>query len=165
MWSSSIVRRCALVTREGATSLVVRSDLLALFVAKNKPKLAEPAFNIQAGLAYLYERMALSDNTTSIRDAKDTEEHKHVVVKGENADKIARHEGTTLEELQASNPDVDLVHVELKQELLYHKASKPLRITGWLTFDADTIAKRYNGGGDPDYAEKLRYVVGKLTEK
>jgi hypothetical protein len=35
-------------------------------------------------------------------------------------------------------------------------------ISGWLTITPDFLADRYNGGGDPDYADKLNYVLSKL---
>jgi hypothetical protein len=36
------------------------------------------------------------------------------------------------------------------------------QISGWRTIDAQFVADRYNGGGDPAYAEKIAYVLGKL---
>ena len=32
-------------------------------------------------------------------------------------------------------------------------------IVGWRKWDFATIAARYNGGGDPDYADKLAFVT------
>lgn len=42
-------------------------------------------------------------------------------------------------------------------------SDKSSNIVGWRVFDAKTIAERYNGGGDPQYAEKLQYVIDKLN--
>ena len=51
--------------------------------------------------------MVVSDDA-SIPDPKDSGLHDHKVSKGENADVIARHEGTTREDMAASNPGSDL---------------------------------------------------------
>jgi hypothetical protein len=47
-----------------------------------------------------------------------------------------------------------------KDVLKYQKAMMKRQIMGWRDFNVmTTIADRYNGGGDPDYAAKLVYVL------
>ncbi|MRV73388.1 peptidoglycan-binding protein [Duganella sp. FT92W] len=42
----------------------------------------------------------------------------------------------------------------------FHRQRRSQRvIAGWRRFSTDTIAKRYNGGGDPNYASKLDFAL------
>jgi hypothetical protein len=45
------------------------------------------------------------------------------------------------------------------QSLKYKHASIQRVIVNWRDFTTTTVADRYNGGGDPDYAAKLVYVL------
>jgi hypothetical protein len=37
-----------------------------------------------------------------------------------------------------------------------------MAIVSWSEFTTQNIADKYNGGGDPDYKDKLDYVLGLL---
>lgn len=153
----------ALQRHEGTTVLVVRPELLRVIDAPwSTTLLNTPVFSIQAGLAYLFMKMSLSDDRT-ILDPQDTTLHQHSVEAGETASSIAHSESTTVEELQASNPGINLDRLRPGQTLRCHRARRGRVITGWRSFNAETIASNYNGTGDPNYAEKLRYVHRKLT--
>lgn len=153
----------ALKKHDGATELIVREELLKRIDASNAKELGDPIFNIMAGIAYLFVRMAISD-VASLPDTTDTAAHEHKVQAGEVAAKIAGIEGTTTEDIQASNPGVNIAKLHPGQVLQFHKAHMGRRITGWRTFEPNVIAKQYNVG-DPSYAEKLRYVLDKLNGK
>lgn len=127
-------------------------------------KLDEPKVNIRAGLAYLYTRMAKFE-IKSVRSKTDTKIHDYKVEGGDSYSKIAGKVGTTVAELRESNPDVDPKLLKIGQVLKYHKASMQTVITGWRTFNADTVADRYNGGGDPDYAAKLKFILSDVIPK
>lgn len=55
------------------------------------------------------------------------------------------------------------------QILKCQKASVRKVITGWKTFDYRTIARRYNGNGDPKgdplYARKLEYAMNAIRSR
>jgi hypothetical protein len=84
---------------------------------------------------------------------------------------IARHEGTTRQELVANSNVKDLKHLHAGDMLHFHKAHMGREITGWLVFAPEIIMARYNrdsrtatrSGGDSWYAERMRYVLGKLN--
>jgi hypothetical protein len=155
----------ALRSREGATSLIVPAAVLARVDAAEQDRrvLDDPTLNIQGGIGYLFTRMVRSEEGT-IPDAADTELHHHVVSarQHDTGSSIAAREGTTLDELRRDNPGVNLDRLHDGQDLVFHKAHVGRKITGWSVFDEATVARRYNGGGDPNYAEKLLYVHGLL---
>lgn len=122
----------------------------------------EPNINIQAGIAYLYTRMAQSE-IRSVVDPVDRTIHSYTVVAGDSLDKISRKVGTTVDELRASNPGQTAL-IRPGQELTYHKAQHQRVIIAWRAFNATTIALRYNVG-DPAYAEKLTYIVDTVIPK
>lgn len=119
----------------------------------------EPTLNIRAGLAYLFTRMARFASTT-VLNPLDSGEHEYTVLKGDSLVGIAHKVGTTVEILQQMNNQVLLIHPH--QTLKYQKAKHRMMIVGWLKFTTQNIADRYNGGGDPDYREKLDYALGLL---
>lgn len=144
----------------GATELVVRAELLTAIDAADNAALQNPAFNIQCGIAYLFERMASVEVATMLDDA---ETHEHTVGRGESAAVVAAREHTTIDEIRASSPDIrDIGRLQIGDVLHFRRAHRGRRISGWAVFDFDTMASHYNGGGDPQYAEKLRYVYAKL---
>ncbi len=156
----------ALESHKGATTLVVRPDRLALIDEKmrtgGRAAFNDPVLNIQAGIAYLFTRMALSDDAPRPNPG-DTGLHQHVVAAQETGSSIAQLEGTSVAELRASNPDVNIDRIHSGQVLRFHRMLKGRAILGWRVFDAKNVAAQYNGGGDPFYAEKVRYVYAKLT--
>jgi len=127
-------------------------------------KINTPTVNVRAGIAYLYTRMATYEHR-SVRDTKDTAKYTYTVQANDNYSKIAGKVGTTVPELKKSNPKVDPGKLQLGQKLDYHKAEIKLVITGWRKFTTQTIADRYNGGGDVNYKAKLDYLIDKVFPK
>jgi LysM repeat protein len=144
------------VLKKGAEgSDLVMSD--ALKKSLSEKSIDDAQLNIEAGMAYLYTRMAKS-LIQSIRDTRDSKVYEYVVVSGDSLDKIATKVGTTVEELKKQNPAASGI-IQPKMKLKYIKAKMTRVITGWYDFTADTIADRYNGGGDANYAEKLKFIL------
>lgn len=81
---------------------------------------------------------------------------------GDSFSTLAGRHGSTVEAIAAANEGVDSNRLRLGQKILV----PPAEMVPTLGFDAaipDTqvpawIARRYNGGRDPAYAEKLRYI-------
>jgi hypothetical protein len=48
--------------------------------------------------------------------------------------------------------------------LKYRKASVQKVIASWRHISTTSIAQRYNGGGDPNYAKKLDYALSLVRE-
>ena len=121
-----------------------------------------PEYNIRAGVGYLLMRIAnFSHQSTLVADNQIFE----VTVKpGDNLAKIARQQGSTIDTMLALNPQVNPALLRPGQVLNCRKASVKRTITGWRTINAETIARRYNGGGDPNYAKKLKYAL-EIIEK
>lgn len=142
------------------------SDIImteALYKKITTQSIETPTLNIQAGIAYLYTRMSKS-SITSVKDLKDTKEYVYKVVGGDSLDKISGKVGTTTFELRRLNPKASGV-IRPGMELKFVKASMKRTITGWRTFDAKTVADRYNGGGDANYAEKLQFIIDDVLPK
>ena len=151
----------AINNRKEASSVVVDFELLARVEDASRADVNQPSFNIQIGTAYLFTRMAISTEGT-ILDASDGATYEHVVGKGDtSASQIANDVGTTLEEMGASNPGMNLSRLSRGQTLRYRKASIGRFLTGWRAFTPAVIALRYNKG-DPNYAGKLLYVLAYL---
>ncbi|MDR3439630.1 LysM domain-containing protein [Telmatospirillum sp.] len=113
-----------------------------------------PAHNIRAGIGYLLMRMAnFEDRSVPGADPKVYE----VTVKtGDSVDKIAKTQESTVDTLKKLNPTATVLRPG--QVLKCQKASIQRVITGWRHISATSIAQRYNGGGDPNYAKKLDYA-------
>ena len=114
-----------------------------------------PAHNIRAGIGYLLMRMANFDFQT-VLDA-DTKVYEVTVKAGDSLDRIAKTHGSTLEIMRKLNTNAGL---RVGQLVRYQKATVQRVITGWRSITTQSIAQRYNGGGDPNYAKKLDYVLG-----
>jgi LysM repeat protein len=121
-----------------------------------------PELNVKAGIAYLFTRMAKFDNQ-SILDPNDSTIYNEVVRHGDSFSSIAKRVGTTVKVLEQMQDDVSASAIKVGQKLQYRKAHMGLVILGWRSWDFTTIAARYNGGGDPSYAEKLQHVQGLLN--
>lgn len=119
-----------------------------------------PSQNIRAGIGYLLMRMA-NFGYKSV-PAADTKTYEVIVKAGDNLDKIAKAQGTTIELLKKLNPAANVLRPG--QVLKFQKASIQRVITGWRIISTASIALRYNGGGDPNYAKKLDYALS-LVQK
>jgi hypothetical protein len=114
------------------------------------------AYNIRAGIGYLLMRMAKFESQ-SVPDA-DTKEYEITVKPGDNLTKIAKAHGSTVDMLKKLNPTASGL-LYPKQKLKCQKASVQRVITGWREIDKTSIAQRYNGRGDTNYADKLDYAL------
>jgi len=119
-----------------------------------------PAYNICAGIGYLLMRMAKFEYR-SVPSA-DSQIYEIAVKPGDSLGKIAKVQGTTIDTLKKLNPAVAVLHPG--QTLKYRKASVQKVITSWRHISTTSIAQRYNGGGDPNYAEKLDYALSLVRE-
>lgn len=120
----------------------------------------EPLQNIRAGVGYLLMRMA-SYAYKSVLDA-DARVYEVAAGPGDNLDRIAKAQGSTLETMKKLNPSVRVVHAG--DVLKYQKASVRRVITGWNTLSASGVAQRYNRG-DPAYASKFQYATRAVVQR
>jgi LysM domain len=86
---------------------------------KDRKKINRPDVNIRAGIAYPFTRMAKFENR-SVCDKIDTKTHEYIVKSGDNLGKIARHVGSTVEEMTKLNPGVKVI--DPNQKIKYVKA-------------------------------------------
>lgn len=120
-----------------------------------------PSHNIRAGVAYLLMRMAYFDHRTVI--ATDAAGIQHTTVEpGDSLAKIARKNKSTPDILRRMNDGVSTLRVG--QTLKFQKGRVEQVITGWRPITTTTIAQRYNGGGDPNYARKLDHALALITK-
>lgn len=138
--------------------LIMGETLLSDIKADN---INNPVANVQAGIAYLYTRMAKFD-IKSVTNTKDKTVHTHKVIAKDTLDGIGKAKGTTVEVLKKLNPGVSPTSLRIGQVLKYRKAARKMVITGWRAFDTQTISDRYNGGGDPKYKAKLDYIMKEI---
>jgi hypothetical protein len=87
----------------------------------------------------------------------DSKVYEITVKAGDSVDKIAKSQGSTIDTLKKLNPTAAVLRSG--QVLKCQKASIRRVITSWRHISATSIAQRYNGGGDPNYAKKLDYAL------
>lgn len=120
-----------------------------------------PAHNIRAGIGYLLMRMANFEFQSML--APGAKAILEVAIKpGDSLAKIAKSQGSTPEIIKKLNPSSNMLRPG--QILKFQKGSIQRVITGWRQITTDQIARRYNGGGDPRYGQKLDYVLGLLRK-
>ncbi|RDU95189.1 LysM domain-containing protein [Trinickia dinghuensis] len=112
---------------------------------------AIPAHNIRAGIAYLLMRMAKFEHGSVV--GADKRIYEVSINPGDSFDRVAKTQGTTVDILKKLNPTANTLRPG--HSLKYQKASVQRVIVGWRPISATSIAQRYNGGGDPNYAKKL----------
>lgn len=145
------------VLRRGAQgSTLIMSDQLKSDIA-TKP-ISMPDLNIRAAFAYIMT-MAAKFRPEQIVD--NPKIFHHTVLKNQSYASIARSDHTTIHDLAAENPTAGAV-IHPGQVLAFQRAHMATVIVGWRQITPDFLAKYYNGGGDPLYAAKLFYVLGKL---
>lgn len=147
------------VLKAGAenSALVMSPDLRARLA---DTPINDPTLNVRAAIALIFAK-AVQATTTSVVDPADPLMRQHVVGKGDSLSRIARIERSTVPDIRASNPAVS-PSLHLKEKVNYHHASMVSQVSGWSTIDAGFLARKYNGGGDLDYADKLNYVLAHL---
>ncbi|UMT90427.1 LysM peptidoglycan-binding domain-containing protein [Paracidovorax citrulli] len=119
-----------------------------------------PQHNLRAGIGYLLMRMG-NYEYRSLPSA-DGKLYEVVVSPGDSFDKIARKNGSTVETIRKLNPHILLLRPG--QMLKYQKSSVQRIIRNWRILSTQMAAQRYNGGGDPNYARKLDYVLPLLRK-
>jgi LysM repeat protein len=140
---------------ENGSDLIMTTDL-ANRVKNTQLVSTDPNLNIQAGIAYLFTQMSKSEIISVVDDPSVLN---YTVAAGDSLDKISKKLGTTVDNLKSQNPGAGAM-IHPKDVLKYQKAMMKRQIMGWRDFNVmTTIADRYNGGGDPDYAAKLVYVL------
>lgn len=145
------------VLKSGAEgSVLVMSP--KLFNAIRTQSIDSPELNIRAAIAYLFTRMAKFDVQT-VPDESDQTIHSVTVVHGDSLERIARRVGTSIDELKNFRSEVSITQLRIGEKLRYRKMKTGRVIVGWRKWDFVTIAARYNGGGDPTYADKLAFVA------
>ncbi|GLU32638.1 LysM domain-containing protein [Trinickia caryophylli] len=119
-----------------------------------------PGHNIRAAIGYLLMRMANFDYKTV--PAADTKVYEVKVKPGDSFDRIAKAQGTTVDMLKKANPKAAVL--KPGEVLQFQKASTARVITSWRAISTASIAQRYNGGGDPNYAKKLEYALNLVRQ-
>lgn len=137
--------------KEGG-ELIMPPDIASGLTLENAPR--DPDRNIQAGVGYLLMRAA-NFGYANVADPNDPV-HEYKAVAGDNLDRIARQNGSTLAELYWQNPG--LHNLKVGQTVKIRKAKMTKVITGFKTLDNATVARLYNQG-DPRYADKLAYCL------
>lgn len=146
----------ALRNQEGAVPVVVAPATLQRIADAKPGDINDPFFNVEVGIAYVWTRLCKTDMGTIIDDPN---VYEHTVApRGEIASRLAHAEGTTLQDLQAMNPGVNLNALRGGSVLRFHRSHTGRRIKEWMAFTPENIARTYNVG-DPAYADKLRYVM------
>jgi len=99
------------------------------------------------------------------RSVADADRHVYEadVKAGDSLDRIAKTHGTTVGILKKLNPSVGTLRHG--HTLKYQKASIQRVIVGWRQISTVSIALRYNGGGDPNYAKKLDYALALMRNR
>ncbi|MDD0813874.1 LysM domain-containing protein [Curvibacter sp. HBC28] len=115
----------------------------------------DPVFNLRAGLAYLLNRLALSELRTEA--APEAPVVNDVVRPGDTWPRMASRHRSSVDHLHALNPTLNTA-LQPGQAFRAQCVRTVRVITGWRDFTPETLAL-YNGRGDPMYAQKIRYVV------
>lgn len=125
------------------TSADLRKQLQADVTGKN---------NIKAGIAYLYTR-AMEVSQREVLDSTDVQTYK--IVKGDTIDKVAKTLGTMKDNIMKNSglTENNVRSLKIGQEVKFQKAHIERYTSGWK--DWTQAVNAYNGGGDPNYAEKI----------
>lgn len=115
-----------------------------------------PSHNIRAGIGYLLMRMANFEFQSVLAPGESTI-RKVTIRSGDSLAMVAKTQGSTLEVIKKLNPASNVLRPG--QTLNFQKASMQRVITGWRLVNPENIARRYNGGGDVNYAKKLDYAL------
>ncbi|WP_229476941.1 lytic transglycosylase domain-containing protein [Massilia rubra] len=120
-----------------------------------------PSHNIRGGIGYMLMRMAKFAYVSVREPGSRVEEVK--VGSGDNFDKIASANSSTIEVIRELNPRLNVLH---KGDVVkFQMASMQKVIAGWRQINAAAVMDRYNGRRDPRYAEKvnvcLTYLKGR----
>jgi LysM repeat protein len=140
--------------KEGG-ELIMPAALKGKLTAANA---STPALNIRAGIGFLLMRSA-NYAFQDTPDAADQKVYEYSVKPGDNLEKIAKSQGTTVGLLKKLNPAAGHL-IKPGQKLRFQKGALKKVITGWKTITTATAAERYNSNkGDPNYSKKLDYCL------
>ncbi len=139
------------------SDLVMSPDLRATLASTF---INDPVLNGRAAIALVFTKAVIAVTVSAV-DPADPLLRQHVMTKGDSFNRIAHTERSTVPDIRASNPSISPA-LRLKERVSYHHASMVRQITSWNVIDANFLARRYNGGGDPGYVEKLNYVLVRL---
>lgn len=150
------------VLRSGAqgANLIISVPLKMDIASKS---ISMPDLNIRAAIAYVFT-MAAKFHPRQVIDNAKVERVK--VRPGQSLSSIAAAKHTTIQDLVQENPNETGV-LQPGQILDFQTAHMAIVIAGWRQITPEFLARWYNGGGydglgDPAYAAKLKYVLGKL---
>lgn len=151
------------IQSEGA-ELIIPPEYAVNLTWENKEKIRHnPQLNIQAGVAYLLMRHAkIGYKITTVFDPK---EYQVTVKYGDTINKIAASNTTTVSILKNLNPQINMHHLQVGQQLRYTKAQIRKTVIGWQKMDFLSIAKRYNAKGDRRYTRKLQYAFTEINHQ
>jgi hypothetical protein len=144
--------KALLSEREGGDLIVPPMWIGRLTIASVR---SSPVHNIRAGIGYLLMRMANFEYRTV--SGADSTTREIIVKPFDTLESVARHNGSTVDTLRRVNPATDILRPG--QVLRVQKASVRRVIASWRRISTDSVARRYNGGGDPDYARKLDFAL------
>ncbi len=136
-------------------SAAIMSTQLKADIA-TKP-ISSPSLNIRAGIALILTKSREFGEKQKIINP---EIKKYVVRKSDSLWKIAIEEKTTIGNLAANNPSMS-ASIQPGETLAYQTVSIHVR---WAKITPSFLAYAYNGGGDLDYAEKISYILGRLSK-
>lgn len=102
--------------------------------------------------AAIYEERIVEGDETAVYEIK----------KGDSFWKIAKENGTTISTLMEYNLGLDAKKLEIGKKLMVKSAKKEMYISGWRSWEE--AVKRYNGGGDSDYVEKVYSILKEIKD-
>lgn len=120
-----------------------------------------PTYNIRAGIGYLLMRMANFELGSVV--GADKRVYEVNAKAGDSLERIAKTNGTTVDVLKRLNPATSALRPG--HTLKYQKASVQRVIIRWRHISTASIAIRYNGGGDPNYAKKLDFALALIRKQ
>lgn len=120
--------------------------------------------NIKAGIAYLYT-IAIRGKVSYREVVENPLVLTYTIEKGDTIDKLVKKLGTTRENIIKNSKlnEADIGKLSQGQIISYQKSHSERFIAGWR--DWKTAIKDYNGGGDPDYMNKLDKAYQIITSR
>ena len=128
------------------------------YSARSDKDRMDASTSVKAGVAWLFHKAAKYEFVTT----EEGELLEYTVQSGDIASRLASKLGTTLKVLEKYNKGKDLTKIHPNDELKYKKATQQWKITGWRSWDDAIVA--YNGGGDPQYLEKVKAKLEEIKK-
>jgi LysM repeat protein len=119
------------------------------------------SIGIEAAVAWLFRKAA---NYELITEETDQKILMYTIKKGDSFDSIARKQGTTVDVIKKYNPQLNPKSlVPEKTTISYKKAHKKWVISSFNSWEKAT--EDYNGGGDPQYLDKVKKQYNIIKSK